>query len=315
MRIVTAVVLAGVTAIVAACAAPLHDSFTRQGLIAGTRLTAAECRPAAEALWIVVDGTGDCIRYFIAGPRTANPIAIVFFHGDHLAQVWGDAEFRVLRDVRVLGYANATPASAWNVAQRMASNSGVAAVFLSRPGTHGSSGDHKERRRPREVNLVAAALDRLKERHRIGEFVLAGQSGGGHLVGTMLPRRTDVACAVITSGAVAVQQRIRLRGWPADATGATDYVDPIAEVPRIGRRDGLRVFVIGDPADTNVPFSTQRAYYEMLRRHGVDAHLVAAKGSGPDNHGLARTGQTVAEWCARKLGTDEIVKRAAGLSG
>jgi hypothetical protein len=53
---------------------------------------------------------------------------------------------------------------------------------------------------------MMAALDAIKARYRIGQYYLAGQSGGGTVTAAMLNMRTDIECAVISSGNVAVWQ-------------------------------------------------------------------------------------------------------------
>jgi pimeloyl-ACP methyl ester carboxylesterase len=263
-----------------------------------------------------VDGRGDCIRFFLSGAKAANPVAVVFLHGDRLLQFWNDREFTDLRELRVVGYDRASPARVREEVEASAMAAGLPFVFLGRPGVYGSSGDHKERRRPREVALVNGALDMIKARHAVGAYVLAGHSGGGHLAGALLSRRSDVACAVIAAGVVAVEERIHARGWPKDATGYADYVDPIKEIEQVPRGTALRVFVIADPEDTIVPFATNRAYAMALKDHGVSAHLVQARGGGPDRHQLSRSAQTVAGWCARGVPTEEIMSRLRrGLSG
>jgi dienelactone hydrolase len=293
-----------------------EEAFPLSEVVHGSTATEESCRALPAAAWVVVDGRGDCIRYFPSGAQRSNPVAAVFLHGDRLLQLWNDREFTTLRELRVVGYAGASPARVQEEVARNAAAAQRPFIFLGRPGVYGSSGDHKERRRPREVALVDAALDAIKARYDVERFVLAGHSGGGHLVGALLSRRADVGCAVIAAGVVAVEARIQALGWPKDATGYADYVDPIKEVGRIPRGDALRVFVIGDPRDGVVPFSTARAYVEALRRHGVAAHLAEARGAGPDHHGLARSAQTVAGWCAIGLPTEEILARLRqGLSG
>jgi poly(3-hydroxybutyrate) depolymerase len=131
---------------------------------------------------------------------------------------------------------------------------------------YGSSGDHNQRRRLRELLVINTAVDAIKSKHGVKAFVLSGQSGGGHIVGSLLSLRQDIICAVITSGAVAVQQRSLIRGWAGvDATGYSDYFDPIDHVAKISRDPGRRIFIIGDPRDTNVPFETQVAFFNKQK--------------------------------------------------
>lgn len=120
-------------------------------------------------------------------------------------------------------------------ARRWAIALGHPYILLARPGTFGSTGDHRLRRSRREVALIDAALDQIKARHGIARLVVAGTSGGGHLAAALLSRRDDISCAVITSGVVAVKMRARLRGWPAGAITRADTIDPIDEVASLAR--------------------------------------------------------------------------------
>jgi dienelactone hydrolase len=191
---------------------------------------------------------------------------------------------------------------------------GVPYIRLSRPGVYGSSGDHKERRRPREVALANAALDALKEKYRIGRFALSGQSGGGHLVAALLAFRGDVACAVVTSGVVAVRERIAAKGWTADSTGYADFLDPIEFVARIPRDRNRRIYIVGDPRDRAVPFESQAAYHRALVAAGHDASLVRARASGESHHSLSPLGFLVVNGCLEGVPAPEIAARAADWS-
>jgi dienelactone hydrolase len=50
-----------------------------------------------------------------------------------------------------------------------------------------------------ESRQINAALDVLKQQWSIKEFVIAGQSGGGHVTASLLTMRNDIVCAVPTS--------------------------------------------------------------------------------------------------------------------
>jgi dienelactone hydrolase len=142
-------------------------------------------------------------------------------------------------------------------------------VNLARPGTYGSSGNHHERRREREVALVDDALDRLKDAFGWQRIDLAGLSGGGHLVAALMGRRGDIGRAVIASGNVAVRMRNQERGMRADSTGYSDFVDPIDLVSDVAQHPPGKVIVLTDPRDKIVPAAGQAAYVRALRDVGV----------------------------------------------
>jgi hypothetical protein len=165
------------------------------------------------------------------------------------------------------------------------------------------------------VLTVNAALDALKRKYNIKSFVLSGQSGGGHIVASMLSLRRDILCGVSTSGAVAVRQRSLIKGWAGvDATGYSDYFDPIEHVDKMPHDPGRRIFIVGDPRDTNVPFETQVAFFNKLKEKGHQAWLIETYGSGPEYHDTSGNGFLVAKFCADRVPSDEILKAAGGIT-
>ena len=277
-------------------------------VLSGASMTEAQCAALDASVWVVKSGQGDCIRYFGGGLGSKSDKAIVYFHGDRLRRSW-NRNFTVTKEHKVVSYRDNDPNRLRAEMRTVAAAAGRPAIFVARPGVYGSSGHHANRRQLREVELIDGALDALKKKHKIERFILAGQSGGGHLVGAMLARRDDIECAVLTSAVAAVRARVQARRWPADVTGGRTYFDPIDHVTEIKSAASLRVFVVGDPRDTNVPFATQALYHEALKSHGLDAHLLQAAGRGKEFHGLDHWAKRVATWCARGLATDEIVRQ------
>jgi pimeloyl-ACP methyl ester carboxylesterase len=257
------------------------------------------CARASDSVWVVKKGRGDCIRYFSSGLNEENPIALVFFHGDLMPQRGGRGGHS--------GWSDSQPEVLRSEMRAVSQRSDIPVIFVARPGVFGSTGDHAERRRPREVELMNLALDEIKKRHNIERFALAGQSSGGHLVGALLSNRNDVKCAAMASGVVAVRARAHAHGWSADATGYRDFYDPIDHVDEIAESPDLTIFVIGDEKDSNVPFRTQKMYFDKLLKRGLDAHLVRAKGNGPEHHGLAHCGIRIAGLCAQNRNASETI--------
>ena len=286
------------------------DTFTDAGVVSGSVMTEQTCTFPGSSIWVMVDGQGECVRYFAAGLESATPLVHVWFHGDRMMQSLSDGAAWVPRG----WYNNNDPRTLQGYADRDANKYGMLYIRYSRPGVYGSSGDHKERRLKREADIVDTALDALKARHGIERFALTGQSGGGHVVASLLARRNDIVCATITSGAVAVAQRNAIRGWSTDATGYSNFYDPIDHVGDIPADPRRRIFVVGDPRDSNVPFSTQVNYHKALTAAGHQAHLIKADGKGPSRHGLSLAGFRVAKWCVDGVAPEEIQKRI-GWSG
>ena len=289
-----------VLTVLLATAAAAGDTFSREGIASGARMTAGECgRHGDTAVWVEVRGRGDCIRYFHAGLRETNDLVHVWFHGDRLRRIapgyWKPNGYRGESDDQ-----QQAEADAYYRGGR------IPYIHFSRPGTYGSSGFHGDRRQERNVRLVLAAIDTIKRRHRIGRFVFSGQSGGGHLVGALLANRDDIECAVATSGVLAVAHRVWARGWRADATGHETFYDPIDHVERIPADPRRRIFIVGDPDDSNTPFSSQAGYYRRVKASGHAVELIRANGGGSENHSLAFEGFRIVEQCVRRVPTAEI---------
>ncbi len=227
---------------------------------------------------VEVDGVADSLRFYGRAVDDGGP-PLVYLEGDASRQ---EAGAWTVFD----SYAGASPHGLQVRAEQVALATGRTFVELARPGVYGSSGDHQQRRRPREVALVDAALTALKRAFGWDRIDLAGFSGGGHLVAALMARRHDVDCAVIASGNVSVRQRNRENGWAADITGYADFVDPIDLVAEVARHPPRRIIVLTDPLDRTVSAACQTAYADALRAAGlaVDPRLVPAR--DPTHHVL-----------------------------
>jgi len=303
--------------LLAACVTPTMrnaDTLTPEGVLSGSVMDAAHCAAlrtawdGGDTVWVVLDPDwdptdGTCIRYMHAGLEAANPVVHVYIHGDVMQQ----SESGWARTWP--GYERITVERLQGFAKREFETHGVPYVRLSRPGAFGSSGFHKQRRREREAAIVDAALDLIRARHGIERFAVVGQSGGGHVVARLLTLRDDIRCAVIASGVVSVRQRAGLHGWKTDITGYRDNVDPVEEVDAIVADPDRRIFVLGDPRDSNTPFVTQTAYFDAVKAAGHDVTLLTAVGGGKAHHSLALTGFRVMRWCLDGLSGEEIQAR------
>jgi len=281
------------------------DTFTPAGLLSGSVMTEEACGrlDPDTTLWLMIDGQGECIRYFHVGLKEGrNELVHIWLDGDRMA---GHSHTK-----RAINYRNRTEERQRRLPHKIRWKSGLPSIAISRPGTFGSSGFHDQRRRPRNVAIVLAAIDALKERYGIEEFAVSGQSGGGHLVGAVLADRDDILCAVTTSGALAVNLRIAAHGWTTDATGYTDSYDPIDHVSEIPIDRDRRIFIIGDPRDTVVPFSTQRAYYRAVRAAGHDVWLISTREAHDrEHHRLTHQGHKAVKYCSEGMSSAEIVQR------
>ncbi|WP_246547555.1 alpha/beta hydrolase family protein [Ancylobacter defluvii] len=302
---VISLALATATGPALAQSVPEKANFDPAKVVAGIAITQQECAALEQkntAIWVQAGGASVCMRYFAAGLAFApgpNPVAMVWLNGDVLGPKGNNA------DKRQSGFG---PREMVALEQRLSSEFGVPAIFLARPGTYGSAGKHFTMRgRPVEAALVDAALDGLKERYGIGAFALGGHSGGGTLVAEMLARRQDLRCAVISSGASAYRAYLEARGLlkPSERLTRFDPYDALDKIPADPQR---RIFVIGDPRETNVPFSAQRLYFEGLTARGHAAWLIPLqRASDTRHHDLVDFGELADGMCAAGKSTKAII--------
>jgi hypothetical protein len=281
--------------------------FSETAITRGIKATEASCREINNGLWATTKDHGsECIRYWMAGlAPTQNERVMVFFHGD----IWVGA------GKTNPNYLALSQAKLAEQAAQIHRQLGVPYVFIGRPGTHGSSGDHMQRRRELESRQINAALDVLKQQWAIKEFVIAGQSGGGHVTASLLTMRSDIVCAVPTSAPSSPSIRWKLYGRTRDTTGYADSYEPTDKLNKSMMHPDLRVFMVGDPEDANVLWPSQIVLADKLAAQAIPIEVIKASGTGPDRHGLSNSGRKVASWCLQDIPTEKILQKARGLRG
>lgn len=277
--------------------------YTEAALRNGVRATQAECAAVTHSVWArTPQGEEACLRYWTGGIEPGKPAtrAVVYFSGD----VWSGGTMTPT-------YPQLHHAALQAMAKRSAERMGVPYILLARPGTFGSSGDHMERRRPAESQIISAALDVLRTRYGITEFVAAGYSGGGHVTVSLLTLRSDIVCAVPTAGVAAPRLRWEMHNWARDATGYSDSYEPTEHFDRARLHPKLRLFVVGDPLDSNAKWPAQTIVADKLGALKVPAWVIEGEGTGRERHGgLSDLAHRVAGWCAQDVDGDEIRRRA-----
>ncbi|MES2943694.1 MAG: hypothetical protein V4772_12575 [Pseudomonadota bacterium] len=285
--------------------------FSEAAILSGVSAKRAQCEAADNTVWAETKNSGtECLKYWKGGfgaARSGQPVrAMVYFHGDVFVGVGKTGK----------SYLELNNTTLQNQADSWAKYVGVPYIFVGRPGTHGSSGDHMQRRRIAESELISAALDALKKRHNINEWVVTGQSGGGHVTSALITGRADIVCAVPTSAVSSPRIRWGKKGLSKDTTGYSDSYEPSKFIVKDKTNPKLRVFVLGDPKDKNVPWPAQTVMADALKTAQIPVQVLKGEGAGPESHGLVQSARIVAGWCARDLSTDEILLRAGkGLKG
>jgi pimeloyl-ACP methyl ester carboxylesterase len=274
--------------------------FSEGQLLSGTTASSETCSRVPGGFWVIVDGRGDCIRTYQSGfANGSNQRVIVFFHGDLVEGIRGKTPVTLVDK----SYPRLTPDQMQAGNDSFAKVATLPFVQVARPGAYGSSGDHLLRRRPREIRLINAALDALKAIHAVQAFYIAGQSGGGHSAASLLALRRDIACAVIASAPASTRVYDMERGFTVPP-GV--FFDPAVHVDSIASSSPPRIFILADPRDTKVSFSSQRDYFERLTQVGLPARLLIAKAKPPLHHVLNTEAMLVILECARGR-SDEFI--------
>ncbi|MGO4174409.1 alpha/beta hydrolase family protein [Bosea sp. TAF32] len=272
------------------------ERFDPYEALHGSYSTPAQCAGIPRGFWVEVDGKGDCLRSYAQGlSEGENPSVLVYFSGDVLLKTKAGVRFVSP------AYEQRSPDAIERDMARWSEQAGQPAIFLARPGMYGSSGDHNLRRELREVTLVERALDAIKRRHRISAFILAGQSGGGHIAASLLNRRRDVSAVVLSSALLSVREVTehwdRRRTVPSANLHALH--DPIDHLKGIRSDPKPLIFVLSDRKDRIVPYASQLTYVRRLQVAGFEPQHILLSAADKSRHGLSRHGQRAAALIAR----------------
>jgi pimeloyl-ACP methyl ester carboxylesterase len=280
------------------------QAFSVPDLLGGVRITEAQCLALGDrAVWVVVGKEGECIRYYLSEPKAGATQALIYLHDD-MVVVNGRGEVKPV-DIypKLTPTAMQTGSASWSRTLRMPY------LLLARPGTLGSSGNHSKRRTDREIEIVSAALDAIKARHRYDRLHLVGTGEGGHTAAALLDKRADLGCVVLASALLSVRLRLSELGRTEDVTGEKRPVDPISLVDKIKRAPDLRIFVLTDPDDTVISAHSQALYAKRLAAAGLPVHQLFAPASDAYGHILSSEARRLAADCAQGLSDEEIAKK------
>jgi len=214
--------------------------------------TPAICPAPDGRSWI--QGDGEClhVRTFTREVKDANPVLMVFLHGDRSR--------------------GGTVGSQLDFPQRFMGPA-VAAVAVLRPGYPSDEGQRSSGANVREdhytehnATAVAGAIKRLKEFHKARKLVLVGYSGGAATAGVIIGKFPHLADAAVLLACPCdiVKWRSSGRAW----TKSLSPSDFAGQVPV-----GMRVLALTGRRDTNTTESLAREYVAKLRERGVDAEF------------------------------------------
>jgi hypothetical protein len=270
-------------------------------LTRGVTVSESQCETLRNAVWVRVDRSGYCVRYWVSTAGGSKDEAVVFVHGD-----LGDpkAPTNLNRYAALI-----TAGRMQRDVQRWSRVYGGPYIAIGRLGAFGSMGDHRKQRRSLlEIRVVAAALDELKVRHGLKRFHLAGQSGGAHTVAGLAQMRADVGCAVMAAGDISVKTRARDSGRKIDAVIKALY-DPIDHVAAMQHQPGRRMIVMSDPDDQLVSYHSQREFAERVRAKSLPILQVSADSGTENFHGLHNESQSMAIDCAKDMDDSALIAK------
>ncbi len=267
------------------------------------------CESDPQRIHVATKWGTECIAWFATKGHERDRRAVVFLDGDISPERIADQDTM-----------QKNLASARDLLQRWADRLGVRYVMISRVGLNGSSGNHGERRKPRETMIINAAIDRRKERIGLDRVALAGQSGGTTIAATLLSLgRSDVDCAVLGSGAF---ELVELRAKDLAKAGVkptkeqllTVMLDPMDLADAIPVDAKRRIFVLGDEADVRTPFAQQKRYAERVSSLGHHAKAIAIDAEGDLDHAATVYTIPTAGGCLKGVSDAQLAKANKTLS-
>jgi hypothetical protein len=204
-------------------------------------------------------------------------------------------------------YLRQSPATLQNSSAGWSRSLRLPYVHLARPGTEGSSGEHAQRRTPREIELISAAMDAIKSRHGYARIHVAAFGEGAHSAAVLLAKRSDLGCVVLASGLVSLRSVLAERGRTVDDTGNKTAIDPITLVDRIANRPDLRIFVLTDPDDLVISARSQTIYAKRLAAAGLPVRQIFTAASDNSAHALFQTAREITASCAKGVTEETII--------
>ncbi|WNJ98307.1 hypothetical protein L2D14_10520 [Thalassospiraceae bacterium LMO-JJ14] len=285
---------------------PGIEKFNTKHFLNGMHASPDECGAYRDRLWVVVEGEGYCIRYFGSKLQKPTDILQVYLSGDLPAG-----------DIWAL-YDEYTPRTLTAFANGIAETGKIPTIVVARPGTFGSSGDHKKVSRwtGHEARILNAVLNEMKSIYGIKKFGLVGQSGGGHVAAYLLTLRTDIKCATLASTPLSLEHY--RKNWKSviDFSDFAEYFwDPLIHWPDVKRDEKRRILVMNDKKDQVVPYEGARAYVQRGMARGHNVFFIDAKAKDKNFHGLGVWGLAVNTFCVKGLSDQDIQEKIQMVNG
>ena len=280
------------------------EIIRKEDTLRGITMTREECAAKPQTLWLNVYRQDYCVRYYLstAGGQGSRPVIIL--NGDHNGPVdparWTWADPSKASDV------NTDKLVA--IADHFSKMAKTTAIYLGRIGVEGTSGTHLSRKTLVELELMDEALEALRQRYQFEGFHLFGESGGGRLVFGLAQMRRDVGCMISGSGQIVTRGAATVRAGDPART----YFDITGKVQLLAQNRALRMIVISDPNDQQVPTAAQQTpMVQTLRQAGYVVPHLLVEATDPKHHGVLDYGAVAMGGCA--LGrSDADIAQAIG---
>jgi pimeloyl-ACP methyl ester carboxylesterase len=277
------------------------EIINKEDKLRGITMTREECAAKPQTLWLNVYDQDFCVRYYLstAGGEGSRPVVIL--NGDSNGPIdgkrWDWKDPSKAKDTNTDKLVE--------LADRFSKLARTTAIYIGRIGVDGTSGSHLSRKTLVEVNLMDMVLDALRQRYQFEGFHLVGQSGGGRLVFGLAEMRRDVGCLISTSGGIVTRATVSRTGDP----GKT-YFDITGNVQFLAQNRDLRIIVLSDPDDRQVPTATrQTPMVDRLREEGHAVLHLSVETTDPQRHGALRAyGPIAMGGCVRQKSDDEIAQ-------
>ena len=279
------------------------EIIKKEDTLRGITMTREECASKPQTVWLNVYGRDFCVRFYLstAGGQGSRPVVIL--NGDYNGPVdvthwtWTDPSKATDIDTdKLVG-----------IADHFSEMARTTAIYIGRIGVEGTSGTHLSRKTLLELNLMNMTLEVLQQRYGFEGFHLFGESGGGRLVFGLAEMRPDVGCLISGSGQLAT----RMVAPPSGDPGKT-FFDVSGKLESLARNRVLRMMVISDPNDQQVPTAAQQTpMVQSLRQAGYVVPHLLVEATDPKHHGVTDYGAIAMGGCA--LGrSDADIAQAIG---
>jgi len=288
------------------------EIIKKEDTLRGITTTREQCAAKPQTVWLTVYRQDFCVRYYLSNSGGQGSRPVVILNGDYNGPL--DLHRRSWIDPsKAQDIDTAQLAAMADMFSKMAKTT---AIYLGRIGVEGTSGNHMSRKTLLELHLMNMALEAIKQRHGFEGFHLVGQSAGGRLIVGLAALRRDVGCLVSGSGQLTTSM-----GNPNSGDPDKTYFDIAGSVPRLAQSHALRMMVVTDPADLQVPSAQQSPMVAKLRQAGGTVAQFFVEAIDPRHHGVLEYSRLAVAGCvlgrsdadiAQAMGT--ITRRAAEIN-